>query len=390
VGVQAQYQWSARDLAGHGYVAFTIDPRGAGKSGEDAGDACGPGPPAPSCATTRNNAKRDDYLDALESGIAFALSSAGPYHAIIDPNEIGAAGHSAGADTLSYQQGVEPRLKAIVAWDNLISSTTGDQGNANCSNQPTVLVKPRVPALGEASETCSSLVGPDAKKTGYELWRKHGIPAMEVVFAGTQHTDWAQEDNVPGTAATGTQQQLHDFEYYTRAWFDLYLRHNTAAAATLLASTVNGRPRDQVISSRDHSAAYLPELGVDCEDLRACAMPASLAPASVIVRRRTVVWGSGARLAVLVGCHGNRGARCDGQLELEARGRAGRPLGASQAFRLPAGRGRSVAVELTSRARRLRRHAERLHAVLIVLSGVPPDSEHPRRVAITLVRRTRR
>lgn len=270
VGVQAQYQWSARDLAGHGYVAFTVDPRSAGRSGIDAQSSCGPGMPSPACLQ-RNQAKRDDYIDALTSGIAFALSAADPYQALIDSGEIGAAGHSAGADMLSYEQGVDPQLKAIVAWDNLISSTTGDQGNAMCTNKPTVLVTPRVPALGEASETCSQLVGPDAKKTGYELWRHAGVPSMEVVFAGVQHTDFAQEDNVHGGGvATGTERQLHDFEHYTRAWFDLFLRGDRRAASSLLATTINGRPRSQVISSKDRSAAYLPAFGIDCEELSSC------------------------------------------------------------------------------------------------------------------------
>ena len=277
VGVQAQYQWSARDLAGHGYVAFTVDPRGAGRSGEDADHPCGPGTPSPQCATTRNNANRDDYIDAVKSGVAFALSAGDPYRALVDPNEIGAAGHSAGADTLSYLQAVYTPLKAIVAWDNLVSSTTGDQGNAMCTNRPTVLNTPRVPAMGQASETCSQFVGPQAKKTGYERWRHAGVPSMEVVFAGTQHTDWAQEDNVHSNGTvTGTEQQLHDFEYYTRAWFDLFLRHEgRSAAARLLAPAVNGRPRNDVISSRDFSAAFLPRFGVDCEDLRNCALPPS-------------------------------------------------------------------------------------------------------------------
>lgn len=386
VGVQAQYQWSARDLAGHGYVAFTIDPRGAGKSGEDASDPCGPGPPSPSCATTKNNAKGPDYLDAIRSGIAFALSPASPYHAIIDPNEIGAAGHSAGADALSYQQGVDPRLKAIVAWDNLISSTTGDQGNANCTNKPTVLVKPRVPALGEASETCSKVVGPNAKKTGYELWRKHGIPSMEVVFAGTQHTDWAQEDNVRSTGiATGSEQQLHDFEYYTRAWFDLYLRHQPSAAAVLLARTVNGRPRSEVVSSRDHSAAYLPEFGVDCQNLSSCSPPPRLARARLSIAGRRITASKG-RLLVPVRCRGNPGSRCDGQLALRWPRHAGQIIGGSQTFRVRSGSRRSVLLTLTARGRRLLRQSDPLTAVLLLLSGIPPDSEHPERVPVTLMR----
>jgi len=387
VGVQAQYQWSARDLAGHGYVAFTIDPRGAGKSGIDKQDSCGPGPPSSKCFE-RNNAKSPDWLDAVKSGIAFALSPGDPYASLIDPNEIGAAGHSAGADALSYQQGIEPRLKAIVAWDNLISSTTGDQGNANCTNKPTKLVTPRVPALGEASETCSQFVGPDAKKTGYELWRKHGIPAMEVVFAGTQHTDWAQEDNVPGTAATGTEQQLHEFEYYTRAWFDLFLRHDNRAAATLLAGSVNGRPRGEVISSRDRSAAYLPGLGIDCENLALCRAPTTWHPASIQVRARHLVASRAGRVTVPVACRGNPRSRCDAQLELTLPAPRRQLIAQSKPFRVPAGRTRHIALKLAAAARHALHH-RRLRVIVLVLSGIPPNSEHPQHVTVELTGRHR-
>lgn len=388
VGVQAQYQWSARDLAGHGYVAFTIDPRGAGKSGMDAQDPCGPGPPSSKCYQ-RNNANPPDYEDALESGIAFALSAQDPYQSLIDPNEIGAAGHSEGADVLSYQQGVEPRLKAIVAWDNLISSTTGDQGNANCTNKPTTLDTPRVPALGEASETCSGLVGPDAKKTGYELWRKHGIPAMEVVFAGTEHTNFAQEDNVPGTAATGNEQQLHDFEYYTRAWFDLFLRHHPSAAATVLADTVNGRPRDQIISSTDHSAVYLPQYGIDCENLRLCATFPTLIAATISTPRTRLRVSAGGRTTLPINCTGNPSARCDGKLQLVARIAGRIDTIASQTVRLLAGHRELLRLRLATVVTHALHHRRKLKATLLVFAGNPPDLEHPARRAITLIRMRR-
>lgn len=385
VGVQAQYQWSARDLAGHGYVAFTVDPRGAGRSGEDAQNPCGPGLASSKCYQ-RNNANPPDYEDALRSAIAFALSTQDPYGQWIDSNEIGAAGHSEGADVLSYQQGIEPRLKAIVAWDNLISSTTGDQGNANCTNKPTTLESPRVPALGEASETCSGLVGPDAKKTGYELWRRHGIPAMEVVFSGTQHTDWAQEDNVPGTGtASGTEQQLHAFEYYTRAWFDLFLHHTSTAATTLLATTINARPREQVISSTDNSAAYLPAYGIDCQNLRQCRSPAKLIAATTTPTRHRLPVPRRGRTTLPITCRGNPGARCDGKLEILA------PIGgririiASAPLQLTAGNTAALRLQLTAIAIHTLHHRHRLPATVMIFAGLPPDLEHGRRHAITLI-----
>src|SRR4029077_18604510 len=40
-GVQAFYQWAARDLAGHGYIAITIDPQGVGFSETFPAGGCG-------------------------------------------------------------------------------------------------------------------------------------------------------------------------------------------------------------------------------------------------------------------------------------------------------------------------------------------------------------
>jgi dienelactone hydrolase len=285
IGVQAQYAWAARDLAGHGYIAITVDEQQAGRSGEDANDPCGPGTPSPSCATTPNKAGQAGYVDALESSIDFMLSPRDPFYAHIDPTEVGAAGHSAGADLISWYQAVDSRIKAIVAWDNLISSPTGDQGNADCGRTPTTLITPRVPALGEASETCISgttkgetpgvnTVGPEAKKTGYERWRSQGEPTMETVFNGVQHLEFAQEDNIDagllGGTVSGSEKQLHNFEYYTRAWFDLWLRHDNSATQRLLASTVNGQPLASVLSGKYISAIYLPTAGIDCENLLSC------------------------------------------------------------------------------------------------------------------------
>ena len=286
IGVQAQYAWAARDLAGHGYIAITVDEQEAGRSGEDANDPCGPGTPSSACLTTQNKAGETGYVDALESSIDFMLSPRDPFYANVDPNEVGAAGHSAGADLISWYQAIDPRIKAIVAWDNLISSPTGDQGNADCGRTATTLITPRVPALGEASETCISgsskgetpgvnTVGPEAKKTGYERWRSQGEPAMETVFNGVQHLEFAQEDNIDAGLLAGTvsgsETQLHDFEYYTRAWFDLWLRHDSSATQRLLASTVNGQALSSVLSAKYISAIYLPANGVDCENLLSCS-----------------------------------------------------------------------------------------------------------------------
>jgi hypothetical protein len=152
----------------------------------------------------------------------------------------------------------------------------------------------------------------------------------------------------------------------------------------LLARTVNGRPRSEVVSSRDHSAAYLPEFGVDCQDLNSCSPPPRLVRARLSIAGRRITASNG-RLIVPVRCRGNPGSRCDGQLALRRPRHAGQIIGGDHTFRVPSGSRRAVVLTLTARGRRLLRQSGRLAAVLLLLSGIPPDSEHPERFPVTLI-----
>lgn len=284
-GLQSMYQWSARDLAGHGYLALTVDPQGVGRSQTFGTVPCtASGCPGVPFQQTGN------YEDATTSGIDFLLSHADPARTLLNPNEIGAAGHSLSARAVSYLQGVDHRIKAIVAWDNLASNLEGDAGAPSGGGAggsliggeipgPATPVTPRVPALGEASDGYGADDptdrSPEQKKTAYEVWRSAGVPAMETVFKGAGHLDWAQTAN----NSKSDEASLEAFEYYTRAWFDLYLRHDRAATARLLARTVDGEPLAAVLSSQFISAAFLPAERVDCPNLVAsCAAAAPNQP----------------------------------------------------------------------------------------------------------------
>jgi hypothetical protein len=217
------------------------------------------------------------YVDAIQTGLNYLTSPYDPFAGSVDPNELGAAGHSLSARAVSYAQMTDHRIKAIVAWDNLASDLTGDAGSpsggGDCGQLiggevpgSTHPVTPTVPALGEASDgrgSCEPTVtDPDLKKTAYEVWRHAGVPAMEVVFGGSTHTDWAQNN----TTLSGTK--LQNFEYYTRAWFDRFLLGDTTADQRLLAATVNGQAASSIFSTKWRSAAFLD--GTDCENLVTC------------------------------------------------------------------------------------------------------------------------
>ncbi|MCW3026856.1 MAG: hypothetical protein JWN81_67 [Solirubrobacterales bacterium] len=277
-GVQAFYQWAARDLAGHGYIAVTIDPQGVGYS-----ETFPPGGCSVSSGTSLSALcpgvpfqQASNYVDGLRTGIDYVLSEADPWHGHVDPTRIGIAGHSLSARAASWLQGTDARVRAAVAWDNLASNLQGDAGSPSGGGLAGSLiggelpgesepVTPRVPSLGEASDnkgtTTPTNEDPNQKKTAYELWRSAGLPSMEVVFKGASHLDWGQSS----TTTEKKAEELEHFEYYTRAWFDRWLLNDTSATERLLTRTVEGVPLQELLSTKFYSGAFLD--GHDCKDL---------------------------------------------------------------------------------------------------------------------------
>lgn len=261
------YLWSARELAAHGYIALVEDPQGVGSSeiiGECGLDGC-PGVPFQQAS---------NFVDGLESATDFVFSAAHPWLESADLAHVGMAGHSLSARSGAYAQGIDERIGAVVAWDNLSSDLYGDAGISSgggvCGSLiglelPNSLpVTVRVPAMGQASDrvgTCAPWNNdPDLKKTAYHYWRAAGTPSMQLVFKDAVHGDWAQTSGSDG-------EQLRMFQQYTRAWFDLYLKQDESARARLLLRAPLEQPLAEALSSDFRSAVFMPEAGVDCEDL---------------------------------------------------------------------------------------------------------------------------
>jgi Peptidase family M28 len=277
-GVQAFYQWAARDLAGHGYIAITIDPQGVGFSETFPSGGCGLGSevdPRALCPGVPFQ-QAANYVDGVQSGVDYLLSGADPWRRHVNPALIGIAGHSLSARAVSWLQGLDARVGAVVAWDNLASNLAGDAGSPSGGGTAGSLiggelpgqsepVTPRAPSLGESSDNYGTSnptnMSQDLKKTAYEVWRSNGTPSMEVVFKGAGHTDWSQSAT---TSAAGAE-KIKRFEYYTRAWFDRWLLGDTSATSQLLARSVEGLPLAEELSTKFRSAAFLD--GHDCPNL---------------------------------------------------------------------------------------------------------------------------
>lgn len=287
-GVAKTMNWIARALAGNGYLTVIVEPQGVGYSETFDESRCGladgttdPAVPCPGVPWQQ----ADNYLDAVLSGVDFATSRDYPWAERVehqkgkhpkgtrvrDDRVVGVVGYSLSARAASYAQGIPEgaKIDAIVAFDNLASDLAGDTGSP--SGGPPVgtivggelpgasrPVTPRVPALGEASETTQS--GPDAKTTAMRVWRDAGVDSMEVVFDGTTHTDWSQ-----GTGGS----LLPKFAYYAQAWFDRYLLDDPAATDRLMTRDLLGEDVATVFADRFLSAVWMNGGGVSCDDLRA-------------------------------------------------------------------------------------------------------------------------
>jgi pimeloyl-ACP methyl ester carboxylesterase len=260
-GDESMYHWAARDLAGHGYLVLTVDPQGVGRS------------PGQAPEQDFNN-----YADATLSALDFLLSSDNPVRGSVDATRLGAAGHSLSARAVSWLQGEDRRLRAIVAWDNLSSTRHGDAGTASQgglggavisgelvrANGP---VMPLVAAMGQASDDPgTSNPDPERKKFAYDYWRQAGITTMQVVMRDLPHEAWAQY-STQGSEADSLR--LRRLAHLTRAWFDRWLLQDNTALARLRSRNILGADAASVYSAKFRSAMYFPDFAIDCPDLLA-------------------------------------------------------------------------------------------------------------------------
>lgn len=271
-GLQSQYQWSARDLAGHGYIVLSVDPQGVGRS-----------------ELVSQPQTADNYIDAVVSSLDYLLSAENPLQNNVDASRMGAAGHSLSARVLSFLQGEDSRIQAIVAWDNLSSTVEGDigvsSGGGTCgsliggevplTSRPAT---PRVPAMGQASDAepgCDPTnTDPELKKTGYSVWRNAGVSSMQIVVLGKAHADWGQSQVADASSESPKSKELQLFQHYTRAWFDLWLKKDTRAIKALTATQVFDNTPETIFSVDFRSALYLPNAGIDCPDILTGGCPA--------------------------------------------------------------------------------------------------------------------
>src|SRR4051812_10160541 len=163
---EQMYWYAAQALAKAGYVVLTFDPQGQGQSdtlGEvvDRGEGVPaqsdgrpffdgtedavnfffstptqPYVPVKSCSTGTSHAAKQARRAAAGLDAAY-----NPFYALLN-GKLGLAGHSYGAAGVSYIGQWDPRVSAIVAWDNLAAPSPGTNsgsfppGEAGCPADP--------------------------------------------------------------------------------------------------------------------------------------------------------------------------------------------------------------------------------------------------------------
>jgi dienelactone hydrolase len=322
---EQMYWYAAQALAKDGYIVLTFDPQGQGQSEtlgqapdeqegvpaqtdgrpfydgtEDAIDfllssAKHPYEPVPSCETGTSHAAKQN--ERVTAGFDTAYD---PFYKQLKTTELGLAGHSYGAAGVSYIAQWDPRVKAVVAWDNLggpgpeAGSVPSQQGGAPASS--TIGEKPcpadpaertvvpiTKPGLGMSADyglpplPNTGLPEPHAKSEESLAYSEAGVDSGEIIIRGGSHLDFSF---IPNQAFGASLRGPDMIDWYTSAWFDKYLKHQGSADKRLLSNRWREDATEAAIDPRGDGNAfsfyYLSRLDIhlrngavwDCEDLR--------------------------------------------------------------------------------------------------------------------------
>jgi dienelactone hydrolase len=268
---EQMYWYAAQALAKAGYVVMTFDPQGQGQSDdfgeapdqqegypaqtdgrpffdgtEDAinfffSDAKRPYEPVPSCETGTSHAGKQDRRVAAGLDTAF-----NPFAGMLDRRRLGLAGHSYGASGVSYIGQWDPRVDAVVAWDNLGGTDPNAPFRSNgalekpCPADPSqrTVAPMSKPALGISADYFlpptpnTSQPDPEAKTARSIEYSNAGVDSGELIIRGGSHLDFSW---VPDPAFGASLRGADMIDWYTTAWFDKYVRGDRSADRRLLS-----------------------------------------------------------------------------------------------------------------------------------------------------------
>jgi dienelactone hydrolase len=256
------YWFAAQTLAKAGYVVLTWDPQGQGQS-----DTNGEAPDEAEGRPAQSDGR--PFYDGTQDAIDFFLSNPShpyvprkscesgtdhsakqnrrvkegwnaaynPFWDHLDTSRIGIAGHSYGAAGVSYIGQKDPRVKAIVAWDNLGAPDPNGGGRVSerpCPSDPSQRAPAPIskPALGMSADYFipptpnTSDPNPVGKSTQSLAYTTAGVDSGEIIIRGGTHYDF---DWVPNQGFPATLRGADEITWYTTAWFDKYVKGDPTA-----------------------------------------------------------------------------------------------------------------------------------------------------------------
>ncbi len=232
--------WFAQGLAEAGYVVFIFDPQNQGES-----ESCGHEPDGTetTCPTTNqpNDTRSaiDFVLSTPENPYPWAVgaNAAGtptfnPWWENVDREHLGIAGHSLGAIAVTPIGQQDPRVDAVISFDNL----DGTLGN----------VPRRTPALFFYTDYAFPATGapkssaPNAQQHfgAYNQLKAAGVDAMSITTRASDHYEWGYQPYPASFPASRYGERVS--MYYSLAWFDRYLKGDASATARLTAHAFDG------------------------------------------------------------------------------------------------------------------------------------------------------
>jgi dienelactone hydrolase len=249
-GYEQMYFWAAEGLAEAGYQVLAYDVQGQGDS-----DTL---PSSSNCTTSGCEGvpfqQNYNFYQGSEDALNYFLSSPSqPYSSPaiagsdtynprwrdLNRREIGIAGHSLGASAVSTDGQCDPRVKAIVAWDDLATTTGSCASNIPAGLPADAPADPSLttPALGFNSEyflnpePMTSPPDPQAKAAAYQQLAGAGTDAMQIALRSSMHLEYSYVPYILPASEYGERVAF----YYTLAWFDYYLRHMRSGYKRLTA-----------------------------------------------------------------------------------------------------------------------------------------------------------
>jgi dienelactone hydrolase len=318
---EQMYWYAAQTLAKEGYVVLTFDPQGQGQS-----DTYGQSPDQNEGAPAQSDGR--PFYDGTEDAINFFFSSPkhpyepvascntgtshaakqkarvksgldaayNPFWSLMNGGKIGLVGHSYGAAGVSYIGQWDPRVGAIVALDNLggpgpnagvVPGSGGKStiGEAGCPADPAdrTTVPITKPALGISADyglpptPNTSLPDPTVKAQESKVYSQAGIDTGEIVIRGGSHLDFSW---IPNQAFGASLRGPDITDWYTTAWFNKYLQHQSSADNWLLTQRWRTDPVEAGVDPNHDPNAfsfyYYSRLDIhlasgtpwDCENLR--------------------------------------------------------------------------------------------------------------------------